>query len=287
MDKKVIEGLKKRAQRIAHIWKHHLSGYNAGKGNYFNDFKRSNLENPTHTIPTSGTIRFNFNDSAWIEFTGIQPKNVTKQKLHEPVVLGSEKLDVSTSVIENASNCDVEECYTYSKEESKTVVQDVGVEVSVGISQTIGYEGAVVSGETEFSLDVSSSYSKGWENSETKSQESTRTITVPPMTKATVTQQLFKGSYSQKAEYWADLEHGITLTSDKDFQHKWSSFSQFIDTIKGNSPNDVSMGDVFRKFPWGKPEITAKPINVHYTTNVTFDQATTGDLKITSNEILQ
>ena len=285
MDQDIVRLLEARARVIAQEAARFLPARAGG----VNDFQGIDLMNAPLTVshPTAGHIVFRYNNYTQIDFTDIQPLAVTRQILHEPVLLSSNKLDAQATVIKNNSDAILEETYSYERSTTRTTNQDVGVSVEVGITQKIAYGGAAspVSGETGLSLAINTHYNKSWGESETESHTATRTVAVPPRTNLTLTAQTFEGAFSQRCEYWCDLGHGVRIQSHNDFDYNYSSLSQLHQAASGNAPSDVAGADQWRSnrsvHTWKIP----RPIEVYYDTTVEFQNSTNGDVKVTSTSV--
>ncbi len=281
MDQDVINALENRAKLIG-------LHYSKVKGR---DWKEFNGKFERIDIPTAGTLTFWVNKYANLTFADIQPKKVTKQILHEPVLLNQKVNDSNVAVVENASeNVILERTYDYSTSETKTMSEHVGVATEVTITQKIGYgaPGGSVSGETSFSLSVSSSYNKEWGKSKTVSRDTSTTIEVPPLTKATLTSLISKGDFEQKCEYWCDLEHQVITWSHHDFHHKRSSVSALKDLLLGRSADDVLDGRWWRehRLAGDLVEKICAPLDVHFDVTLSYNNTTTGDIKVSSTPIV-
>ena len=153
MTPEVEAPLEKRARLIA--W-HFAKDLPAPKSANQNDFRHmGSVDDAWHKIehPELGSVRFWPNEHCYVQLFDVAPKDVSREKLHKPQTTGTNKLDVSTSVIENASDAILEETYAYERSKTKTFNENLGVAVEVGITQKIAYGGAAspVSGETGLS----------------------------------------------------------------------------------------------------------------------------------------
>ena len=288
MQTEVKDALYRRAQGVAFALK------DLGYGYQFDNF---NGTFSGHDFPRTGHVRFFINGRDTVEFYDVSPKDVTRQIIHPPVTTGSEKLDVSSSVVRNDSDAIIEETYSYERSNTRTTNENVGVSVEVGITQKIAYGGAAspVSGETGLSLAINTSYGKEWGTSNTDTRTASRTIAVPPKTELTVTQQVFKGNFTQRCEYWCDLAHGVGIWRQQDnggLSANWLSMDQFTQTLKGMSANDITDGEWFRNrihlhggLNHNRITDLEDKLEIYYDQLLSFTNSTNGDLKVTSNDL--
>ena len=286
MDKRIIETLSHRAREIADKLAKHLGGHWEG----YSWEEDLNIE-----IPTEGQIRFERKkDSlhARVIFTDISPAKVIDKEMGEPVLLGTTIQDVQSSVIRNESeDIDVDRDYSVTIEETTTTTDEVGVTVGLELRQMFGYGGELspVSGETEITASVETAFTKSWEAGTTAGRETSTSISVPPMTEATVTTQRSLKNFEQTSTFTAGIEHKVSIWSDDKYRYDWDSVAELRRTLKGESPSDIALGDHFRKNPASEGDIYSmtEPKNtiITFDKTVKFDKAVSGDVSVTSKEI--
>ncbi len=277
MDKEVLDALSLRAHKIAATL-----AKDAGKDWKDYKFKQDWWK---IDIPEAGTVIFWHNKYTWVRFKDITPVKVTKQIFHEPLLLNKKVNDVSAAIIENTSdNIITERTYDYSISETKETSENVGTSVEVGITQKIGYGGAVASGETTLSLTVSTSYGKEWGESKTTTRDTSVTIEVPPKTKGTIVSTISKSDFEQKLEYWCDLEHQVEYWSHHDYHHAYSSMAEVKQLMEGKSADNITNGKHYRHHPFDQKVVddVAEPLDVHYEHLLKFSNSTSGDIKVSS-----
>ena len=285
MDQDIVRLLTDRAIVIGREAARFLPPSNNG----VNDFERVNWDtvSPTVTNPTYGVLRVRFNPHCHVEFAGIAPKSVTRRIIHEPLLLTGNQLDAASFIIRNDSDAIVEETYSYERSETRTDNVDVGYTIEAGFTQKIAYGGAAspVSGETGFSLSVSNNYNRHTGSSNTESNTASRTIAVPPRTSLTVSSQVSEGSFSQRLEYWCDLDHEVRIASHNDFHHVYTSLGQLKDAANGQAPDDIPGSRDWKNHRSVHAWSIGQPIEVYYDTTINYTNSTNGNVTITSNDL--
>ncbi len=280
MDQDVIKALEKRAKLVG-------LHYSKVKGK---DWAEFNGTFEKIDFPKPGMLVFWVNKYANLAFVDIQPSKVTKQIFHDPLLLNQKVSDSNVAIVENASeDVILERTYDYAVSETKTMSEHVGVATEITFTQKVGYgsPGGSISGESSLSLSVSSSYNKEWGESKTVSRDTSTTIEVPPLTKASVVSLISKGDYEQKCEYWGDLEHQIVTWSHHDYHHERSSMSALKDLLLGKSPDSVLDGKWWRenKLSEALVEEICAPLDIHFEVLLEYKNTTTGDIKVSSKSI--
>ena len=281
MDKKIVDALHARAMAIgAHVARH--------ADNHGNDWGGYNMEPLQIDIPKPGVITFRRNRYAVITFSGVCPHKITKEILHKPVVLNSEVIDSHGTTIVNETSVDQVRTYSVGITETKTFEQEVGVSVTIGIKASIGTpEAAPVQAEVELSTEVETSYNNRFGGSEEIARSTETAVTVPAGKKVTVTTSRSTSTLEQRTEYWCSLEHSVEIHSDKDFHHKWSSMGELKEVLTGKASNQSALGAKYRGKPLGEPYCSriCDPVTVYYDRTLRFQNATTGHVGITEEDL--
>ena len=267
-----------------------------GRGNRFSKYANFNYDKLRHRNLTNG-YKFYLSDQPedkhWIKLTNISPVKLIKSINHEPQLTNSKVTDVYENTISNNSaSIDLESSYTYKATDTTTVDEDYGLAIAATISNTFtaGNDNTAVKNETTFSTTVNTSYHKGVGHTVDNSRTITNKITVPPMSKVVVSAETKSSNYKQKQEYFSGIEFEVEIYSHRDFLAKWDSFEEFRQSANGDGPVDASgdAGEINKDWSDNKSPFYARRwldnfgnASVHYTAEVTFDKAVTGEASIT------
>ena len=290
MNREVVYGLRERAHWIANI---------LGRSRLGGDWASWDPDDGLQwTIIDEGdkgrgiVLKFRPNtvavrDYAFIELYGITPKDITKTVYHDAVVVGQKMVDADVTDVVN--NTDHDQTYTYGFESSTSTSfeQAVGVAVETSIQQSISYGSDLVGakGETELGLKISADYKQTSGITEDSTRSSSTEVICKAGKKTNIVNRRSVGEYNQKIEYWGDLEHGIRLYSDNDYDYHWDTLAQLKDTIDGFEPQNTSLALYFREQVrklknWEYNRIFGS-LNLHYEDTLKFKKASTGNIIVT------
>ena len=144
-----------------------------------------------------------------------------------------------------------------------------------------------VSGETEFSTEVTASYKKATGGSRSLSRETSSSITVPAGKKCILTTTRERSKYEREDKFIANVEYGIAIWSDGDYRFYWDSTSQLKRVLIGEGTDREALGMQYRKSPLNKDDANWRchPATLSYKHIVSFDKAVSGELMVTEEEL--
>ena len=248
-----------------------------------------------YDITGQGEITFwlKGNPKAGLKFKSLLPKNISKSIFHEPRISGTTIGDLNSSKITNDSdNITIERTYSFNEDETTSMHQEAGVDVGIALRQQIGYGGAAspVSGETEITASINAHYNKTWGSESSKGRTISNTISVPPKTEATVSTQKAASDFSQKAEYWCDLDFDIEIWSTSqwtDYHFTVKGLEELKQILSGFGVNTHYLSPRFKNTPMTEEliEYVCKSPSVHLEETIKFSNASSGNVKITERKL--
>lgn len=301
--KQITDKLKKRAAQIAwHIARRTILNGTSSRWRNYTGIGQLEVEYLTDGLRF--WQRGDDKNKMCIVFRGISPKEITKTISHEPIITGSTISDVSTTKVRNESHrVDLSREYVTAFEESRSVDETAGTEITTHITQTISYGGdaSPVSGSTEFGLSVTGSFSRAVGTSSSKGRNITTGVDVPPRTECTIVTERSISNYEQELEFWCELDHTIQIYSHRNFDLKFTSMGHMMEYLSGqgsaNGAGDLGkFAPIARRLGWTREagdqlisqatlSSISAPINSHFVTTTRFDKATTGNVIVSDKEI--
>ena len=290
MKKDIIESLRQPANVTAWIF-----GQNQGNWEGFNP-DNNLLE---HKVINDTTLKFFWKkdpDGTYITFKDIRPDKITDTVYDDPKIISSETKDAYSSTATNLSeNIDMDRTYSITEGSETSTVDNIGVSVALGISQSVSYGGEIygAAGETTLSLDIETSFNHEWSASQNTERTIETFISIPPRTKTTLTATKSRSKLRQKIHYECGLDYSIEFNSwgvakfyvesrdvlKRAFEGEYYDGLWTVDSGDGNAQtyaNRVGYGMNVQPRNYDKfflPEISTK-----YTKEIKFDKSVTGEV---------
>ena len=297
MEQHVIDALHQRAKAVVFLTGRQLGG---GFDGYWWEDLKYDVYGPNSIL----FYKERPGEELHVDFASVVPYMISKSIIHEPVQLKSASVDSSSITIENSSDvATIEHTYDVEISESKEFATDVGVDVLVGLTTSLAFGGDIYGTkvETEITTDITTKFNQHSSHTESESRTTSNTVVVPPKTRATVTTMRNIGEFEQRAEYWADLNHGIRLwDSVVDKNLIWSSVGELVRVVEGRGDSSLPLGKEYREMTIGGWDRLAdmkdgrihtaierlkQPRELYYDATVKFTNATTGSVRLNTEEI--
>ena len=285
MDQAILDVLHGRARRIGS----HLARWLPTTGVH-NDWIGYGGEPLAIRIISPGTVRFSRDgvDLATIQFENIVPKEITREILHEPVLLGDQRTNVtSTKIVNSGVSGDVTRTFQLTVSKTTNRSHSVGVSVTNSIKAKIGTpDVAPVQAELEISASITADYNHTFGSSETESNTTSTTVVVPPGKVAFFNTSRYISNFEQRTEYWCNLDHTIAIYSRDDFRHVWNSLSEFEEALGGLAPETITLATYFRDNPSTEANIRGiiGQTPVYLDRTMRFSNAISGDVSVTQRD---
>ena len=286
MNQEVINTLEYRAREIADKFLKHLPG------STWNGFAWDEVFHIGH--PAKDKIIFrrlgNRNGTAII-FSDIAPHKIIDKTVGEPLLLGDNIIDVQSSVVRNESHSvSLDRSYELDIDESSNAKEKVGVAVGLGIHQKLTAGGDVYGFkyEAEIKLDIETSYEKETGTSTNVGRTSKNSITVPPMTEATLITKRSTKKFEQTVDFTAEITHGVEIIGGGNHNYSWDTLSQLDRAMKGEASDDIDKGNDWRLMPFNEYHrsliIDNSPV-LEFSTTIEFEKSIAGDVVLTTTSI--
>ena len=196
-----------------------------------------------------GVIEYRLNNGADIRLTnidvaGVKPEDITIG----PITPTGPQKTVSSRVMStrNETLDDIQRELKYrdlqAQEMASKVASEVGVGMSVGLRQQIGYgsEIAQIQGETELTVNIEASFKQAWENQVTSRREveieSVRQIVERAMHELLIERVEQIGPARQEITAKGRLTFGIRVHSNSHWWVSWDSLATFLSDLQGVAP---------------------------------------------------
>ena len=296
MKKELIESLRYSANLLG--W---IMGQNQGKWKGFNPDGNILTPKVINNTTLKWILNVNDPDGAYVIFKDIRPNKVSDTVYDDPKVISSDIRDAYSSVATNLSDTvTMNRTYSITEGSSTSTVDNVGVSVALGISQTIGYGGAAspVTGETSFSIDIETSFSHEWSEGQSTERTIETSIEILPKTKTTLTATKSRSKLRQKIHYTCDLDYSIEFLSwgvakyylesrdvlAKAFDGEYYDGLWTVDAGDQNAQNHAN--DVARGLSGSHYKAQALPeFNTKFTKEIKFDKSVTGEVILKSEKV--
>jgi len=260
MNDDLLNSLHLRAKYIAaHVAKHQPKGrkrlaWDKPKNDWASYNHPHNLR---MEITGTDSVKFHYNQYAWMEFTGVGPKDIIHEKLSDPVLLNEEVKDADSGKIVNKSEkTTLKRTYSYSETKTKTFEQSAGVAVANELRVLIGTgDASPVKAEAEITSKIEASYNKSWGGESSVTKEVTVEADVAPQTIANITSVVSKSNFEQDCEYIAKIEHGVRIYSHEDFDVSFDSVDDLALVLRGRAPSNWNLAAHYQRHPMGQQYI--------------------------------
>ena len=193
--------------------------------------------------------------------------------------------------------------YILRHTESETDVQteDVGASIALELQQEIWYgagegsDAGGVGGKTTIKAQAEAHYKKAWERKTGVSKTHKLDLEIPANTRMNIVQNKGRAKYRQKTTTTATLDFGVEIQTRSFWYMKLPSLDDFIQAVGGYFPTKAEYGTETNnmiKYFKGKPinideikDTLEKLGKAVIEKEVSFDRASTGDVKVKSSEI--
>ena len=298
MKKDIIESLRYSANLLG--W---LMGQNQGKWKGFGPDANA----LTPKVVDNSTLKWMLNpndpDGAYIMFKDIRPNKISDTVYDDPKIISSETKDAYSSVASNLSDTvTMNRTYSITEGSSASSQNDVGVSVGIGISQEISYggEASPVSGKTEFSINIQTSFNHGWTEGESTERTIETSIEIPPLTKTTLTATKSRSKLRQNIHFTCDLDYSIKFESygvarfyiesrealEKAFDGEYYDGLFTADAGDSNAQERANwFGESLKDQPKRYKAQALPEFNTKFTKEIKFDKSVTGEVILKSQAL--
>ncbi|MDA7993434.1 MAG: hypothetical protein MPJ25_10395 [Pirellulales bacterium] len=251
-------------------------------------------------------VRFYENDAEkpwnYITFYNVRPDKIDDVEVHNPVLENNEIVDADIDSIVNDNETILDWGFTYTKVSEDTITDNVGGSISALLEQEIFYgsggKGSTakgIGGNTKIALEIEAHFEKTWNRKTAISKTHTLNLKIPANSKMEIVQNKGRAKYRQKTKTTATLDFGVEIQTRGFWYVKLPSLDDFVQAVGGYFPTKneygVETNNMIRY--WKK-----NPINIDYLKDkldslgkavvekeITFDRASTGDVKVKSKKI--
>ena len=294
MKKDLIENLRYSANLLGWIF-----GQNTGNWEGFNPDGDSLVPEVINNTTLKWTWKGDPNGT-YIMFKNIRPNKVSDTVYDDPKIISSEIKDAYSSTAVNLSDVvEMDRTYSITEGSETSTVDNLGVSVALGISQSVSYGGDLygASGTTELSIDIETSFSHEWSAGQSTERTIETSISIPPLTKTVLTATKNRSKLRQNIHYTCDLDYSIEFISwgvckfyiesrdvlAKAFEGEYYNGLWTVNEGDDNAQNHAnSIGNNMKNQSESYKGSSLPTFNTKYTKEIKFDRSVTGEVILKS-----
>lgn len=236
---------------------HHIHGKAHHRTTHHNnDFTDHLLGNtlPDYKIDGDRLVCFCGSVYAVISFSKLRMREITKLAFSDPAKTDGTMTPVVVKTWTNHSKTDAHYMWQKSKEHSKTEIYtsstELGVEITYGLQTKVGggIEGvgeAEIESSYEFKTNFTQRFEKTKETTTTEKESEDLSITVPPMTRTSLTRNKTISDWHQVVTTTGVLDANVHIGSEGDFGMEFESLEELQTYIQGGGIQKDWMSDKF------------------------------------------